>query len=71
MIDKLRIINDDILENTTETDTFNKHMIIKNIMEDEECFFKIRIEYAYAILRDLGIPEKELKYIYMKLTCIN
>ena len=36
-------------------------------MEDDNCFFKMNIEYAYAILRDLGIPEEELEYIYFKL----
>lgn len=67
MIEKLRKINDDIIATSVDVDVINRHTIIKNIMEDDNCFFKIDIEYAYSILRDLGIPENELKYIYLKL----
>ena len=27
----------------------------------------MEIEYAYSILRDLGIPENDLKKVYMEL----
>lgn len=36
-------------------------------LNDDECFMKMKLEYAYAILRDLGISEKELKSVYMEL----
>ncbi len=67
MIDKLRMINDDILSTTKDENVLNKHTIIKTILLDDNCFFKIGIEDAYAILRDLGIPESDLKYLYLKL----
>lgn len=67
MIDKLRMINEDILSTTKDENVLNKHTIIKTILLDDNCFFKIGIEDAYAILRDLGIPESDLKYLYLKL----
>ena len=67
MIEKLREINDDILSTTEDTDVINRHVLIKSILDDDNCFFKMNIEYAYAILRDIGIPENVLRYIYMKL----
>lgn len=67
MIEKLRIINEDIINTTLDGDVKNRHLIISEIMEDDNCFFKMNIEYAYSILRDLEIPEEELEYIYFKL----
>ncbi|MCX4249721.1 MAG: hypothetical protein OSJ65_08210 [Bacilli bacterium] len=67
MIEKLRLINKDIIDTTLDSNVKDRHLIINEIMEDDNCFFKMNIEYAYAILRDLGIPEEELEYIYFKL----
>ena len=44
-----------------------KYQVIKKILSDDKCFFKMEIEYAYSILRDLGIPEEELKNYYSEL----
>lgn len=67
MIEKLRIINEDILASSKDENVINKHMIIKTIMVDDNCFFKISIEDAFAILRDLGIPEEDVEYVYSKV----
>lgn len=67
MIEKLRLINKDIIDTTLDSNVKDRHLIINEIMGDDNCFFKMNIEYAYAILRDLGIPEEELEYIYFKL----
>ena len=37
------------------------------MLNDKECFFKINIETAYALLRELNIPEDELKNTYEEL----
>lgn len=71
MIEKLRSINEDILATSKDEETLNKHMIIKIILLDDNCFFKMSVEDAYAIMRDLGIPESELKYMYLKLVDIS
>lgn len=71
MIEKLRSINEDILATSKDEEILNKHMIIKIILLDDNCFFKMSVEDAYAIMRDLGIPESELKYMYLKLVDIS
>lgn len=71
MIEKLRSINEDILATSKDEEILNKHMIIKIILLDDNCFFKMSVEDAYAIMRHLGIPESELKYMYLKLVDIS
>lgn len=44
-----------------------KQKLIKNILSDSNCFFKMDIETAYSILRDLQIYESELQKVYKKL----
>lgn len=44
-----------------------KHELIKKLLEEKNCFLKLDIEDAFAILRDLGVEEKDLKTIYKEL----
>ncbi len=44
-----------------------KQKLIKNILSDYSCFFKMNIETAYSILRDLQIDESQLQKVYKKL----
>lgn len=62
MLNKLR----DNCEKLIATDK-EKYLLIKNILEDDECFFKMDIETAYSILRDLKVEEKALKVVYAEL----
>lgn len=41
--------------------------IIKNRLEDDDCFLNMDIEHAYAILRDLGIGEELVSSYYSSL----
>jgi len=45
----------------------SKYLLIKGILNDDKCFLKLSIEQGYAILRDLGISEGNLKNVYMEL----
>lgn len=67
MLEKLRLINDKFLEIRTDENDKVKHQLIKKILNDDKCFFKMGIEQAYAILRDLDFSEEELKGIYSEL----
>lgn len=67
MLNKLRELNNKILLKTTNNKVREKHELIKKILADDKCFFKINIETAYAILRELNIPEENLKTYYMNL----
>ena len=44
-----------------------KQLLIKEILEKENCFLKMNIEYAFSILRDLKIEEEHLKDVYSEL----
>lgn len=67
MLEKLRHINDKFLKVKTDNDELKKHQLIKKILNDDKCFFKMSVEQAYAILRDLDFSEEELKGIYSEL----
>lgn len=67
MKEKLIELNNKILELNNGNDTYEKHVLIKKILSEKNCFLKMSIEQSYAILRDLGINENELKDVYLQL----
>lgn len=68
MIKKLIMINDALLEkNKNNISKYKKYSLIKEILNKDKPFFNMEIEYAYAILRDLTIPEDKLKIVYEAL----
>lgn len=67
MLEKLRLINNKFLEIKTDENELKKHQLIKKVLNDDKCFFKMNVEQAYAILRDLDFSEEELKGIYSEL----
>ncbi len=72
MLEKLKKINNLIIDNNHDNEKIlTKHLIIKEILEDKNCFLKMDIEYAYSILRDLQIKEEDLKSVYCELIDIN
>lgn len=68
MIDKLLIVTDKCIElNKDNEEELTKYKLIKKILNKKDCFKNMSIDYAYSILRDLHIPENELKNVYLKL----
>ncbi len=68
MIDKLKMITEKYIEeNNNNPDELKKYKLIKEILNQKDCFLNMSIEYAYSILRDLHVPENELKNVYIKL----
>ena len=67
MLEKLRLIKNKLLEIRRDENDKVKHQLIKKILNDDKCFFKMGIEQAYAILRDLDFSEDELKGVYSEL----
>mgnify|MGYP004550313749 FL=1 len=68
MIEKLRNINEKLIKlNKNNKDEYEKQVLISKLLKENDCFLKIDVEYAYAILRDLGIDEKDLKRVYYEL----
>ena len=68
MIEELIKINERLLlENDNNIKEKEKYLIIKKILNKEKAFLKMNIEYAYGILRDLNVPEENIKNIYFQL----
>ena len=68
MIDNLISIADKhITINKDNKEELKKYLLIKEILSKKDCFLNMNIEYAYSILRDLQIPEEDLKNIYTQL----
>ena len=68
MIEKLKIITEKYIRvNQHNPRELKKFELIKRILNTQDCFMNMTIERAYGILRDLEIPENELKNIYVQL----
>ena len=68
MVNKLKEINDSlIMINKNNPIEQKKHILIKKLLEDKNCFMKLDAESAYAILRDLQVSEEHLKEVYIQL----
>lgn len=63
MLEKLRILNKKFIEESG----MEKYSVIDKILADDKCFFKMSVEEAYAILRDLGIEEESIRKVYLEL----
>ena len=44
-----------------------KYNLIKQILKDKDCFFKLDAETSCTIIRDLGFDKKETLDIYQEL----
>lgn len=44
-----------------------KYNLIKQILKDKDCFFKLDAEASCTIIRDLGFDKKETLDIYQEL----
>ena len=68
MIEQLKKKVDNLLiTNQSNPKEFKKYQIIKQILNKNNCFLNMDIEYAYAILKDLQIPNEDIKKVYMQL----
>ena len=50
-----------------DSDRLKRQILISKLLTEKECFHIMNIETAYSVLRDLEIPESEIKPIYLKL----
>ena len=69
---ELRLINDsNILYLKKVNRSYKRNEIIKNILNDETCFFKMSKDEAYMILQNIGISDDQIDIIYKKLISPN
>lgn len=67
-LNELRIINDsNILYLKKINKSYERNEIIKNILDDDACFFKMNKDDAYMILREIGILDDKIETVYKKL----
>lgn len=68
IIENLKTLNSKLIK-YYENDEFNlkKQLLIQKLLKEPNCFFKMKIETAYVILKDLKIPNDSIKETYMEL----
>ena len=67
-LSELRLINDsNIIYLKKINRSYKRNEIIKNILNDETCFFKMNKNDAYMILQNIGILDNQIDNIYQKL----
>ncbi len=67
MIDELRKTAIQLMQKNINTEQLKKYKLICEILSHDDCFFKLRIEKAYSILRDLEIPADQIQKTYVDL----
>jgi len=68
MLAILREQVDSLLKNSnTKKEKQQKYLSIKHLLQNDDCFFKIPIEVAFSILKDLNYSDEESLIIYKKL----
>lgn len=71
MLDKLKELNLKLInEYQSDENKLQIQLIIQKLLENKRCFFEMDIETAYSILKDLTIPEENIKEIYKSLVDI-
>ena len=64
MIEILKEINATLIEKYEDNpEKLEKQMLISNFLKHDDCFFKVSINDAFMILRDLEITNYEETYI--------
>ena len=72
MLLKLKKKNEElILQYANNQRKLEKQLLIKKLLSEKNCFLQMNIETAYSILRDLELPEKSFKKIYLQLISFN
>ncbi len=68
MMEKYQDINNRLInyyEDIQDKKNLKKHLIIRDILKNEACFFKMSIDEAFSILKDLKI--ENVKHEYQQL----
>lgn len=72
MVDRLKELNEKLINNYQDDPVnLEKQKLIKEILNEDKFIFKIDIETAYQVLRDLTIKEEDLEKVYTELIDID
>lgn len=64
MVESLRNIIKDKIDNCVNNEEKERLMIIDRILIDDDCFSKMKTDTAYKLLIDIGYTIEEAKDIY-------
>ncbi len=67
MLEKLKEINVKIIEQCSDDEEKSKQLLIQKILDEDNCFMKMNVDVAYALLRELNIDDSMLKETYLEL----
>lgn len=56
-----------LLYKDKDSSRLKRQILISKLLAEKNCFHIMNIETAYSVLRDLEIPETEIKKVYLKL----
>ncbi len=69
LIDELKVMNYSIIDCLkVKGISLKKNELIKEILKDDACFFKMEKEEAFVVLKNLKVSEDMLEYTYKELT---
>lgn len=69
LIDELKVMNYSIIDCLKNKGaSVRRNEIIKEILKDETCFFRINKDQAFVILKDLKVSDDKLEDTYQELT---
>ena len=72
LIDELRVMNYSIIDcMSAKGISLKKNILIKEILNDEACFFKMEKKEAMVVLKNLKVSDYMLEETYKKLTDSN
>ena len=67
-LNEVKIMNDTMILYLKKLGmSYERNEIIRKILEDEACFFKMEKEDAYIILNDIGIQNENIDNVYSNL----
>ena len=67
-LNELRLINEANIQYLKKiNENFKRNEIIKEILNDDACFFKMNKDEAYMLLSEIGILDEHIENIYQKL----
>lgn len=69
MFEELIKINNKLLllYKDSDNERLKRQILISKLLMEKNCFHLMNIETAYSVLRDLEIPEVDIKKVYIKL----
>ena len=71
-LNELKIINDSTIVYLKKLNrNYKRNEIIKHILDDDACFFKMNKNEAYIILQNIGISNEQIDSIYENLISSN